>query len=200
MTRNVTGKILHLDGTPWNGGIVKFELRTGFSTSTATYPKYTHSETLDVNGEFSIDLEVPDSGAALYKIVLPDNSTYEVYIADGVPTNIQTLITVASTPSSPNDLQTLLDANNVLAITYTDADLTLTSMHEYVWSDGTVTITLPATTASGKVYFVKATSTGSITPAVTGSDTINETTPLVIPADTVAWYADIEVGNWHSNW
>ena len=60
--------------------------------------------------------------------------------------------------------------------------------------------TLPASMGSGDVYFIANQGSGTITPAVTGSDTINETTPVVIPADTVAWYADIEVGNWHSNW
>ena len=200
MARTVTGQILYPDGTAWSGGVVKFQLVEGFETSTTVYPKKTHEETLDASGEFTIDLAVPDSGTAWYRITLPDYNVYDVYLEAGAATNLQTLITIATTAEDANDLQTLLDANNVLAITYTDADLELTSTHEYVWSDGTVTITLPATTGSGKVYFVANQGTGTITTAVTGSDTINDTTPLTIPTMTVAWYADIEVGNWHSNW
>ena len=46
----------------------------------------------------------------------------------------------------------------------------------------------------------KTTGSGTITPAVTGSDTINKTTPLTIPTMTIAYYVDAEAGNWHSNW
>ena len=200
MARTVTGQILYLDGTAWSGGIVKFQLVDGFETSTTVYPKKTHEETLDASGEFTIDLAVPDSGTAWYRITLPDYNVYDVYLEAGAATNLQTLITIATTAEDANDLQTLLDANNVLAITYTDADLELTAAHEYVWSDGTVTITLPASTGSGDVYFISNQGSGTITVAVTGSDTINGTTPLTIPASTIAYYVDAVAGNWHSNW
>ena len=200
MTRTITGQVFRPDGTPWSGGVVKFELRTSFSTSTTVYPKYVHSETLDVNGEFNIDLAVPDTGAVLYKIILPDNLAYEVYLEAGAPTNLQTLITIATTASSPNDLQVLLDANNVLTITNVDDTYTVLSTDEYLRCNGTFEVTLPASTGSGDVYFIANIGTGTITPVVTGSDTINGTTPLVIPANTIAYYVDAEAGNWHSNW
>ena len=46
----------------------------------------------------------------------------------------------------------------------------------------------------------KTTGSGTITPAVTGSDTVNGTTPLTIPTMTIAYYVDAVTGNWDSNW
>jgi hypothetical protein len=56
----------------------------------------------------------------------------------------------------------------------------------------------PATTGKGDVYFVSNQGTGTITIAVTGSDTINGTTPLTIPTVTIVKFIDAQTGNWHS--
>lgn len=54
------------------------------------------------------------------------------------------------------------------------------------------------TTGSGDVYFIANVGTGTITVAVTGTDTVNSTTPEAVYAGSARWYVDAEVGNWHS--
>src|SRR4030042_582165 len=110
-TRTVTGTVFHLDGTPWASGKVKFELLKAFETSTEVYPVETHIETLDVNGQFSITLGIPDTGTAYYKVETPDGLTYKFYLAAGAPTTLETLLTIAGSPIDQNALQTLIDTH-----------------------------------------------------------------------------------------
>ena len=195
-TRTVTGTVLQPDATAYTDWAVKFSLLSEIISDGAVIPKYTVDITTDSNGAFSTTLTVPDSGTASYNLLFPSGYSYDFNLASGSSIGLNEIISIATVASDPNYITELTS----LDITYTDADLELTAAHEYVWSDGTVTITLPATTGSGDVYFLEATSNGSVTPAVTGSDTINGTTPLVIPANTIAYYVDAEAGNWHSNW
>ena len=200
MARTVTGQILYPDGTAWSGGIVKFQLVEGFETSTTVYPKKTHEETLDASGEFSIDLAVPDSGTAWYRITLPDYNVYDVYLEAGAATNLQTLITIASTAEDANDLQTMIDSNNVIKKTTITENTTLSTLYEYYGCIGTFTTTFPASTGSGDVFIIVNVGAGNITPVTTGGDTVNGTTPNVIPPMTIAYYIDAVAGNWDSNW
>ena len=195
-TRTVTGTILKPDGTVYTDWAVKFSLLAEIISDGAVIPKYDVEVTTDSSGDFSTTLCVPDSGTAYYRLTFRSGYSYDFNLAGGSSIGLNEIISIATVASDPNYITELTS----LTITYTAIDLQITSAHEYVWSDGTVTITLPASTGSGDVYFLEATSTGSVTPAVTGSDTINETTPLVIPANTIAYYVDAEVGNWHSNW
>lgn len=195
-TRTVTGTILKPDGTAYTDWAVKFSLLAEIISGGAVIPKYTIDITTDSNGAFSTTLMVPDSGTALYKLYFPSGYSYEFNLSSGSSIGLNEIISIATVASDPNYITELTSLN----ITYTAVDLQITAAHEYVWSDGTVTITLPASTGSGDVYFINNQGVGTITPAVTGSDTINGTTPLTIPANTIAFYVDAEVGNWHSNW
>lgn len=199
-TRTVSGKILMPDGSAWVGGEVKFRLVRPFTTTTELYPIKTHTETLDSNGEFSTAIGVPDTGTAQYVVTTPDKNTYKLNLSVGTAVTLETLIDLETIPSDTNETLAIINALTKLAIKYVDADYSILSTDEYVWSDGTVTITLPASTGSGDVYFISNQGSGTITVAVTGSDTINGTTPLTIPANTIAYYVDAEIGNWHSNW
>ena len=174
-TRTITGTVLKPDGTVYTDWAVKFSLLNEIISDGAVIPKHTVDITTDSNGAFTTALTVPTSGTASYNLRFQSGYSYDFYLASGSSIGLNEIISIATVASDPNYITELTS----LTITYTDADLELTSAHEYVWSDGTLTITLPATT---------------------GSDTINDTTPVVIPADTVVWYADVEVGNWHSNW
>lgn len=91
-TRTVTGTVYHIDGTAWSGGVIKFILTEPFETSTEVYPRETHSETLDANGQFSITLGVPDTGYASYIIRTPDSADYKVNLASGAATTLVALL------------------------------------------------------------------------------------------------------------
>jgi len=195
-TRTVTGTILKPDGTVYTDWAVMFTLLSEIISDGDVIPKNSVEITTDSNGDFSTTLAVPDSGTAYYNLRFQTGYSYDFNLASGSSIGLNEIISIATVAVDPNYITELTS----LDITYTDADLELTAAHEYVWSDGTVTITLPASTGSGDVYFISNQGSGTITPAVTGSDTINGTTPLVIPANTIAYYVDAEVGNWHSNW
>lgn len=192
-TRTVTGSVLNQDGDPWVG-LVLFELLQPIISNGDVFPAGVLSVTLDANGEFETELGVPSSGTALYKLTLPDDYKQIFYLGAGSSIDLSEILSIPTVAVDPNYITEL----TTLKITYTDVDLELTAAHEYVWSDGTVTITLPASTGSGDVYFLVNTGVGEITPAVTGSDTINGTTPELIYAGSAAWFVDAEAGNWHS--
>ena len=194
-TRTVTGTVLQPDATVYTDWAVKFSLLAEIISDGAVIPKYDVEVTTASDGTFTSTLCVPDSGTAYYRLTFRSGYSYDFNLASGSSIGLNEIISIATVASDPNYITELTS----LTITYTDADLDITAAHEYVWSDGTVTITLPATTGSGDVYFISNQGTGTITPAVTGSDTINGTTPLVIPANTIAYYVDAETGNWHSN-
>ena len=195
-TRTVTGTVLKPDGTVYTNWAVMFMLLSEIISDGDVIPKNSVEITTDSNGDFSTTLAVPDSGTAYYNLRFQTGYSHDFNLASGASIGLNEIISIETVAVDPNDITELTS----LKITYTDADLELTAAHEYVWSDETVTITLPASTGSGDVYFISNQGSGTITPAVTGTDTINGTTPLVIPANTIAYYVDAEVGNWHSNW
>lgn len=199
-TRTISGTILKPDGTAWEGGVVKFRLVRPFTTSSELYPTTTHSETLDSNGEFSTEIGVPDTGTAQYVVTTPDKNTYKLNISDGAAVTLETLIDLETIPGDTNETLAIINALTKLAIKNIDADYSVLSTDEYLRCTNDITVTLPAATGSGDVYFIANVGTGTITVAVTGSDTVNGTTPNVIPANTIAWYCDAESGNWDSNW
>jgi len=195
-TRTVTGTVLQPDGTAYTEWAVRFYLLREIISDGDAIPKQKIEVTTASNGTFTITLAVPDSGTAAYKLEFPTGYSQDFDLAAGSSIGLNEILSIPTVAADPNYITELTS----LKITYTDVDLQITSAHEYVWSDGTVTITLPATTGKGDVYFVSNQGSGTITVAVTGSDMINGTTPLTIPANTVVFYVDAEVGNWHSNW
>ena len=195
-TRTVTGTVLKPDGTVYTNWAVMFTLLSEIISDGDVIPRNSVEITTDSNGDFSTTLAVPDSGTAYYNLRFQTGYSYDFNLASGSSIGLNEIISIATVASDPNYITELTS----LTITYTAIDLQITAAHEYVWSDGTVTITLPASTGSGDVYFVSNQGVGTITPAVTGSDTINNTTPLTIPTMTTVFYVDAEAGNWHSNW
>jgi hypothetical protein len=195
-TRTITGTIRHNDDTPWAGGIVKFRLMEAFETATEVYPKETHAETLDAAGQFSITLAVPDTGTAHYFIITPDGAQYECYIEDGPPTDLMTLLLIAGSEVSQDAVQTLIDANNVMAITNVNTTYTVLDTDEWIRCDGTFTVTLPPATGSGECYVVMNVGTGIITVAGDGADTINgEATATINSLDSLL-VVDVAANIW----
>ena len=195
--RTVTGTIKKPDGTSYSGVILTFSLKDNIISSSIFVPKTSIQITTGTDGTFTVDLYVPDTGTAQYELLSSVGGYQQPFnLASGSSIDLSEILSIPTVASDPNYITELTS----LTITYTDADLQITAAHEYVWSDGTVTITLPASTGSGEVYFISNQGSGTITPAVTGSDTINNTTPLTIPTMTTAFYVDAAVGNWHSNW
>ena len=174
-TRTVTGSVLNQDGDPWVGSVL-FELLQPIISNGDVFPAGVLSVALDANGDFETELGVPSSGTALYKLTLPDDYKQIFYLGAGSSIDLSEILSIPTVSVDPNYITELTS----LTITYTAIDLQITAAHEYVWSDGTVTITLPASTGSGDAYILEST--------------------LTIPVNTIAYYVDAELGNWHSNW
>lgn len=196
ITRTVTGTVLKPDGTVYTDWALIFRLVNDIISDGVVIPSYSVEIITDSSGDFITTLAVPTTGTAHYIVKFKNLVVYEFNLSSGASIGLNEIISIATVASDPNYITELTSLN----ITYTSVDLQITTAHEYVWSDGTVMITLPATTGSGDAYFIANQGVGTITPAVTGSDTINSTTPLTIPANTIAYYIDAEAGNWHSNW
>ena len=194
--RTVTGTVLKPDGTVYTDWALIFRLVNDIISDGVVIPSYSVEIITDSSGDFITTLAVPTTGTAHYIVKFKNLVVYEFNLASGSSIGLNEIISIATVANDPNYITELTSVN----ITYTAVDLQITAAHEYVWSDGTVTITLPATTGSGDAYFIENAGVGTITPATTGSDTINGATPLTIPANTIAYYIDAEAGNWHSNW
>ena len=194
-TRTVTGTILQPDATVYTDWAVRFTLLAEIISDGDAIPKQKFEVTTANDGTFTKTLAVPDSGTAYYMLEFPTGYSQEFNLAAGSSIGLNELLSIPTVAVQPNYITELTS----LDITYTAVDLELTAAHEYVWSDGTVTITPPASTGSGDVYFISNQGVGTITPAVTGSDTINSTTPELIYAGSAVWFVDAEVGNWHSH-
>lgn len=193
--RTVTGTIKKPNGTIYSNAILTIALRTNIVSSSTFIPKTNISVTTDSNGEFSVDLYVPDTGTAIYEISFSEGGYRLIFnLGSGSTIDLSELVILDTISVDPNYITELTS----LDITYTDVDLQITSAHEYVWSDETVTITLPASTGQGDVYFISNQGSGTITVAVTGSDTVNGIAPLPIYGTDCHSFVDAEVGNWHS--
>ena len=194
-SRTVTGTVLKPDGTVYTDWAVRFSLKSEIISGGDVIPRYTVEITTDSNGDFSTTLTVPDSGTAHYNVAFPSGYSRDFYLASGSSIGLNEIISIATVASDPNYITELTS----LTITSKTATYAITSADEYIRCNGTFTVTLPATTGSGDVYFIANVGTGTITVAVTGSDTINSTTPLTVPTLTIAYYVDAIAGNWDSN-
>ena len=199
--RTVTGYVEYIDGTPWEGGIVTFELLRPFSTLTETFPRHTEEATCSALGTFTINLAVPDTPAtAKYLITLPDGNAYRTYIPDGAAVALHTLLLTAMSYVDPASLQAIKDDIETLVVVNKVADYVILATDNVIRCDGTFNVTLPAATGSNAFYLIINVGVGTITPVVFAGDTINGAVPLTIPTLTSAWYLDGEDGNWDSNW
>lgn len=96
-TRTVTGTIRKPDGTAWASAQVRFDLMTGYATATdAVVAQRVVIAITDVNGDFSVALEVPASEAWQWKCRLPDNNSFLFNLGAGSSTNLHTLIADAN--------------------------------------------------------------------------------------------------------
>ena len=195
-TRTITGTVLKPDGTVYTDWAVKFSLLNEIISDGAVIPKHTVDITTDSNGAFTTALTVPTSGTASYNLRFQSGYSYDFYLASGSSIGLNEIISIATVASDP-DYITELTSLKITSVTDT---YTVLASDEYIRCNGTFTVTLPATTGSGDVYFIANVGTGTITVAVTGADTINSTTPLTIPTMTIAYYVDAVTGNWDSNW
>lgn len=126
-TRVVTGSVLDPNGNAYTGNVL-FELLSPFTTGDAVYPASTATVVIGNDGTINTELAVPDEGTALYRITLPDNSSYLVYLEAGAATTLQSLITIASSSVNQDALQTLLDAHAVDENAHTElASLSITT-------------------------------------------------------------------------
>lgn len=211
--RKITGKLHHLDGSPWVGGMVEFQLAEPFSTSSKVVPKENHRETLDALGELSIDLEVPDSGTAYYKIKTPDNKIYAVHLGSGAPTNLMTLLTIAESEIDQDTVQTLFDANNAMLVSTVEsmiaadniipiknvvAEYSALPADKYIRGSGTFKVFLPPATINDigvLSYYVKSV-TETITVTADGTDLIDGIATKTLTAGEGARFVCVAVGVW----
>lgn len=195
-TRTITGTVLKPDGTVYTDWAVKFSLLNEIISDGAVIPKHTVDITTDSNGAFTTALTVPTSGTASYNLRFQSGYSYDFYLAAGSSIGLNEIISIATVASDPDYITELTS----LTITSATATYTVLASDEYIRCNGTFTVTLPATTGSGDAYIIANVGTGNITPATTGGDTVNGTTPNVIPSMTLAYYIDGVAGNWDSNW
>ena len=193
-TRTVTGTVLQPDATAYTGWAVKFSLLAEIISGGAVIPRCVIEVTTASDGTFTSTLTVPDSGTAYYMLTFRSGYSYEFNLAAGSSIGLNEIISIATVASDPNYITELTNLN----ITSVDDTYVVLASDEYIRCDGTFTVTLPATTGSGDVYFIANVGTGTITPVVTGSDTINGTTPELVYAGSATWFLDAITGNWDS--
>ena len=127
-TRTVTGTVLQPDATAYTDWAVKFSLLAEIISDGAVIPKYDVEVTTASDGTFTKTLTVPDSGTAYYRVTFKSGYSYDFNLAAGSSIGLNEIISIATVASDPNYITELTS----LDITYTDADLVLTSAHEYV--------------------------------------------------------------------
>jgi len=194
--RTVTGTVLKPDGTAYTDWALTFRLVSDIISDGAVIPSYSVEIITDSSGNFITELVVPTNGTAHYIVKFKNLIVYEFNLSAGSSIGLNEIISIATVASDPNYITELTS----LTITSATATYAVLASDEYIRCNGTFTVTLPATTGSGDVYFIANVGTGTITVAVTGSDTVNSTTPLTIPTMTIAYYVDAVTGNWDSNW
>lgn len=195
ITRTVTGSVLNQDGDPWVGSVL-FELLQPIISNGDVFPAGVLSVALDANGDFETELGVPSSGTALYKLTLPDDYKQIFYLGAGSSIDLSEILSIPTVAVDPNYI-TELTSLKIITVTTNTA---LSTLYEYYRCDGTFTVTLPASTGSGDAFIVANVGAGNITPVTTGGDTVNGTTPNVIPPMTIVYFIDGVAGNWDSNW
>ena len=110
-TRTVTGTIYHLDHTAYASETVRFQLKQNIIVDEVVYPAEIKNVVTDAQGEFSINLAVPDSGTAHY-VVYAASINEEFYLEAGSAVGLETLIDIPNVSEPPSALQVLLDAHN----------------------------------------------------------------------------------------
>lgn len=199
-TRAITWTINYPSGEPWSNGVVTAELLQGFTTATEVYPATTTTFTSDADGTepAGAALGVPDSGTAYYKITKPNGVSFRVYLAAGAAVDLVTLETIAGSSVAQDDLQTLIDAGEVYAITAVNALYQALATDEYIYCTGTTyTVTLAACTlGTTKPLIIENRCSGNVTVDGSGAETVNGAATLTLyPGDRRA-FIPIATGAW----
>jgi hypothetical protein len=150
-TRTVTGTIYHPGGvTAWSNANVVFRLASYFSIAGYTFPEETYTAVTNAAGAFTVDIAVPTTGTAQYKILLPDGTNFYVNLAAGAAITLEALIAIIANPTADqNTLQTLIDAHaGISATTAISAHVELATVAEAQAG----TDTTRAVTAAGLAY------------------------------------------------
>ena len=203
MSRALTGTIYYPNGTAWASGEVRARLMEPFETSTRVYPKTEITITLDANGQIpaGTQLDTPDTGTAHYVITTPDQANYHVYIATGAAVDLVTLLTIAGTAVAQDDLQTLMDAAAVFAITtVSSGPYTQLATDEYIYvPSGTFTVNLVAcVVGTTKPLMVDNAGTGVITVDGNSSETINGSATITLNSGDRRTFIPVADGVWRA--
>jgi hypothetical protein len=196
-TRTVTGTVLEADLTAFPDSPLTFRLMDVLVSGGVTYPRIAIEVIPDpISGYFSVDLAVPSTGTAHYRITLLDGYIQDIYLDAGPATDLQTLLTMPVSPVTPSALQTIIDASNIATITNVSNTYIVDPGDEVIRCDGTFTVTLPPATGSGVAYCIKNIGTGVITIDGNGSETIDGvTTKTLLSYDRIV-VLDAAAGAW----
>ena len=200
MGRTLTGTVNYPNDEPWSGGVITDELLHGFTTSTAVYPATTVTITLQADGTIpdGTELAVPETGTAYHKITKPNGTSFRVYLAAGAAVDLVELETIAGSSVAQDDLQTLIDAGEVYAITAVNALYQALATDEYIYCTGTTyTVTLAACTlGTTKPLVIENRCSGNVTVDGSGTETVNGAATITLyPGDRRA-FIPIATGAW----
>lgn len=112
-TRTVTYDLTLITGSAAASKVTTFDLLTPYAArSSDTVVALSTSSTSDSNGEGTVTLAVPASGAYLYQCRLPDGQTFRFSLAAGDATTLHALMaaTVGSTVTSADAISVAVDA------------------------------------------------------------------------------------------
>jgi hypothetical protein len=123
-TRTISGVLRKpISNDLWTEATVKFRLTRPFAVSGASYPTQTQSVTSDgTTAVITVVLAVPDSGAARYECILPDNRNFVFFLEAGVGTvNFEDLVAGEFAAGDAGEsLQAIIDNIIAQANEYTD--------------------------------------------------------------------------------
>jgi hypothetical protein len=110
-TRWVEGVLRRQNGKGWAGGKVGVT-NTRFATAAETVPEDDNTYTATANGVLKFPVYLPNTGSVLYRFTLPDNSSFEAWLSDGVGSIDFDLLALGGgiAPENPDTVQSLIDA------------------------------------------------------------------------------------------
>ena len=158
-TRTVTGTVLKPDGTVYTDWALVFKLIDDIISDGDVIPGHSIEITTDSSGDFSTTLAVPTTGTAYYSVQFRNLVIYEFNLAAGSSIGLNEIISIATVAVDPNYITEL----TTLDIKSKTATYAILAGDEYIRCNGTFTVTLPATTGGGDVYFIANVGTGTIT-------------------------------------
>src|SRR5262245_26073526 len=102
-TRTITGTLPRFPDSTITFALLELLVQAG-----GTYPRRTQTATLGGAGELSVALDVPDSGAARWRVTLPDGTVHDFNLPAGAPTTLETILLGSFLSASPDVVLALL--------------------------------------------------------------------------------------------